>query len=328
MRTKSMKKLSLFFCGLLIFLMAGCGGAGKNKTAKQNQPLILATGPANGTYLGAGTLLSQLWNSGNLGFTVDTLETSGSVANIELIQQKRADLGIVQGDVAYEANAGRGTFRTRKMENLQQLGVLCWEPVQIVTPQRSGIKTLAELKDKIIAVGAAGSGSEVTARHILMTAGLTFTDVKVQYLSLNDAVTALRNGTVDAAFLAETAPLPMLKELAAQLPLVFLGIPDEQLATLTKENPQYRRGKILAGTYPGLALDVPTAEIPCVLVATDALPKERAAALLTKLLENPAAIHRTLPQFPLLTKAVLRGAETVPWAPGAEQSYQNNQSGS
>ncbi len=322
-----MKKLCLFLCGLLLFLLAGCG-AGKNKATKQNQSLVLATGPANGTYLGAGTVLSQLWNSANLGFTVDTLETGGSVANIELMRQKRADLGIVQGDVAYEASTGHGTFRTRKMENLQQLGVLCWEPVQIVTTQRSGIRTLAQLKDKIIAVGAAGSGTEVTTRHILMTAGLTFSDVKVQYLSLNDAVTALRNGTVDAAFLAETAPLPLLKELSSQIPLVFLGITDEQMAVLTKENLQYRRGKILAGTYTGLAVEVPTVEIPCVLVATDALPKERAAALVAKLLENPAAIHNTLPQFSLLTKSALRGTETIPWAPGAEQSYQNNQSGS
>lgn len=321
-----MKKLALLLCSLLFLCMAGCGGA--SKTADKNKPLGLATGPGDGTYQGVGAALVETWNGAKPGFTMETRESGGSVANVELLRQKKADAALVQGDVAYEAVTGTGAFHSRKVENLQQLGTLFWEPVQIVTYQGSGVTTLTDLKDKIIAVGSSGSGSEVAARHILMAAGLTFGDVKVQYLSLTDTIKALREGTVDAAFIAETAPLPALKELAMQKNLVFLPVTEENRGPLSKQNPQYRLGKIPAGTYNGLAADVPAVEIPCLLVATDSLSKEKAAVLVKILLEHPDALQKPLPGFPLLTKENLRKAEAAPWAPGAEQSFQKSKSGS
>ena len=49
------------------------------------------------------------------------------------------------------------------------------------------MKKLAEAKGKRVAVGAAGSGVEANARQVLEANGITYSDIKVQYLSFAEA---------------------------------------------------------------------------------------------------------------------------------------------
>ena len=63
-------------------------------------------------------------------------------------------------------------FKDKKVEALKGLATLYPETVQIVTTKKTGIKTVADLKGKRVAVGAAGSGTEANARQILNIAGM------------------------------------------------------------------------------------------------------------------------------------------------------------
>lgn len=53
------------------------------------------------------------------------------------------------------------------------------ETVQIVTLDKTGVKSLNDVKGKRVAVGAAGSGTEANARQILEAYGITYDDIKV-----------------------------------------------------------------------------------------------------------------------------------------------------
>ena len=68
------------------------------------------------------------------------------------------------------------------------------ETVQIVTLDKTGVKPLNDVKGKRVAVGAAGSGTEANARQILEAYGITYDDIKVQYLSFAEASNALKDG--------------------------------------------------------------------------------------------------------------------------------------
>lgn len=61
-----------------------------------------------------------------------------------------------------------------------------------MTLDKSGIKSLNDVKGKRVAVGAAGSGTEANARQILEAYGITYDDIKVQYLSFAEASNALK----------------------------------------------------------------------------------------------------------------------------------------
>ena len=57
-------------------------------------------------------------------------------------------------------------FKGKQVAGLQGLATLYPETVQIVTLKKSGIKSVADFKGKRIAVGAAGSGTELTLARL------------------------------------------------------------------------------------------------------------------------------------------------------------------
>ncbi len=59
--------------------------------------------------------------------------------------------------------------------------------MQIVASKKSGIKKLEDLKGKRIAVGAQNSGVEVNTHTLLNGFGITYNDVKVDYLGYAEA---------------------------------------------------------------------------------------------------------------------------------------------
>ena len=191
-----MKKFVLSVLALLFFLTTGCGRkAGQVPGSKApSKELTLAAGQSMDSYGNLGNDLTALVNQDGKAPLLKGLESTGSLANIELLRQEKADLALVQSNVAWYAQTGTDLYEGRPLEDLQQVGVLYPETVQIITYDLTGIRKLQDLKGKTVSVGAAGSGSSLNARQILEAAGLTEDDVRVQYLPLPDTVRALKKG--------------------------------------------------------------------------------------------------------------------------------------
>ena len=58
-------------------------------------------------------------------------------------------------------------FKGKQVGNLKGLATLYPETVQVVTLKKTGVKSVADIKGKRVAVGAAGSGAEANARQLL-----------------------------------------------------------------------------------------------------------------------------------------------------------------
>ena len=94
---------------------------------------------------------------------VRNAETAGSVENVRLIGAKQADYALVQSNVAAMAAAGEGPFaQGGAVTSLRALGSLFPEPVHIVVPAASGIRTVEDLRGKRVALGAPDSGPGLT----------------------------------------------------------------------------------------------------------------------------------------------------------------------
>jgi len=98
------------------------------------------------------------------------------------------------------------------------------ETIQLVALADSGIKTVADLRGKRVSVGAAGSGVEANARQILEAAGLTYNDIKVQYLSFAESASNLKDGNIDAAFNTAGIPTAAIQDLAASKKITLVPI--------------------------------------------------------------------------------------------------------
>ena len=288
----------------------------------------MATGQSLDSYGNLGNDLAALVSQDGRMPLLKGLESSGSLANIELLRQEKADLALVQSDVAWYARTGTDLYQDRPLEDLQQVGVLYPETVQIITYDLTGIRKLQDLKGKTVSVGAAGSGSSLNARQILEAAGLTEDDVRVQYLTVTDTVRALKEGTVDAAFLTSSLPHPALKELARQRRLVLIPVTGQALEDLLGAYPLYQPVTIPVGTYPNQTQACSSVAVQCLLVTRPRLSKEALAGILQRFWAHWPELQGKYPYLSREAKKTFFQAPLLPLAPGAEQFRDRVQVGS
>ncbi len=246
---------------------AGCGGG---DGANSDKFLNIATGGTAGTYYPIGGAMAELINKDVKGVNASAQATGASVANINMLKEGRVELGIVQNDITYYAVNGTEMFdESGKVENITALASLYPETCQFVVLESSGIKSIGDLKGKMVAVGAAGSGAEANARQILEAHGITYDDVNEQFLSFADGAIALRDGTVDAAFLTAGYPTASVQDVASQNQIRLLPIGDAQADALIAKYPFYTKATIPSGTYQGFDQEVKTVSVMAILVANN-----------------------------------------------------------
>ena len=166
---------------------------------------------------------------------------------VNLLKDGKVDIAFIQNDIAYYAVNGVEMFKDKKVPSLKGLATLYPETIQIVTTKKTGVKTLADIKGKRVAVGAAGSGTEANARQILNMAGITYKDIKVQYLSFGEAASALKDGNVDVAFVTAGHPTAAIQDLSTQHEVVLIPVDAAMADKLIAKYPYYTK---LAACWP------------------------------------------------------------------------------
>ena len=236
----------------------------------------IATGGASGPYNILGTSLAEIYAK-QYGANSKTQTTGASVENLNLINQGKVEMAFVMSDALSDAVNGENSF-PQKITTVAQIAALYPNYVQIVTSADSGIRTITDLKGKRIAVGAQNSGVEVNARTLLNGVGITYDDIKVDYLGYAEAADALKAGKLDAAFLTSGLPNSSLMELQQGFKLQLVSITPEQVAEIGKNKSYFIALNIPQGTY-GNAEDVPTAAIRNALVVRADLSDDDVHAL-------------------------------------------------
>jgi TRAP transporter TAXI family solute receptor len=99
---------------------------------------------------------------------VATQHTKGSTENVPLLEAGRIDLGLVQGEVAYEALEGIG----RPRADLRILAAMYSTPGMFVARGDSEYLAIRDLTGRHVAFGARGSGLVILARYVLDGLGL------------------------------------------------------------------------------------------------------------------------------------------------------------
>ena len=248
---------------------AGCGGGSGGNESFVN----IATGGTAGTYYPIGGAIADVLNKNAKDVNASAQSTGASVANINMLKDKQVEMAIVQNDITYYAVNGTEMFEN-KIENLRGIASLYPETCQFVTLESSGIKTIADLKGKRVAVGAAGSGVEGNVRQILKAYGLTYDDIDEQFLSFAEGAAALKDGTVDVACLTAGAPTASVQDVASQKQIRLIPLEDEKIAELVKDYPFYTKTTVPGGTYQGFNEDIQTVSVMAILVATDKMTDE------------------------------------------------------
>ena len=278
-----MKKIvSIMLVVALAVTLVACGGASASK-------MTMGTGGTSGTYYGYGGVLGQ-YIKNNAGIDVTVVSTDGSKANIQGIASGDYQLGTVQSDVMAYAWEGTRSFESEgKVDSFRVVAGLYAESVQLVTMDPE-IKSVADLKGKIVSIGAPASGVYFNAIDVLNAAGLTEDDIQAQYQSFADSADALKDGKIDAAFVVAGAPTPAITELCTTNSAYLVPIDGEVAENLMAECPFYTTYTIPAGTYAGQTEDVTTVTVKATLIVSADASEEDVYNLTAAIFDNIDAI--------------------------------------
>ncbi len=301
---------------LVISVVAGCGDS-----ASEKKFLNIATGGTAGTYYPIGGAMAEILNNNIEGMNASAQSTGATVANINMLQEGSVDLAIVQNDIAYYAANGIEMFEGKKIDNLRGIASLYPETCQIITLDATGIKSIAELKGKRVAVGAMGSGAEANARQILEAYGITYDDIDEQFLSFSEAANALKDGNVDAAFLTAGYPTAAVQDIASQNPIRVLPVEADKADALIAKYPFYTKVVIPAGTYAGFEEDVPAISVMAMLVCTDKIDEQMGYDITKALFTNLDRIKAAHAVGKFITKESVMEGMPITMNAGAEKYF-------
>ena len=322
-----MKKLLAFVMAFMVMgtLFAGCGGGGDKKAAAPaadgKKFIVIATGGTSGTYYPLGAAVADILNKNVKGANASAQSTGASVANINLLQQGKADIAFVQNDITYYAVNGTEMFKDKKVSTLKGLATLYPETIQIVTLEKTGIKTLNDVKGKRVAVGAAGSGTEANARQILEAYGITYDDIKVQYLSFSEAANALKDGNVDIAFVTAGFPTAAIQDIASQHKVVLVPVDADKADALIKKYPFYTKVTVPAKTYANLDTETAAVAVRCMLVVTDKMDEQTAYGITKAIYTNLDRLKQAHNVASTVSKANALEGMSITVAPGADKFF-------
>lgn len=280
--------------------------------------VTIATGGASGPYNIIATTMGEVYSE-KYKANSKTQTTGASVENLNLIDQGKAEMALVMSDALNQAINGEAPF-PKKIDSVSQIAVLYPNFVQIVTSQKSGIKTLEDLKGKRVAVGDQNSGVEVNARSLLNGHGITYDDLKVDYLGYAEAADALRAGRIDAAFLTSGVPNASLMELAQGFDLQLVTIKPENIAKIAESKPYFIAMDIPANTY-GNAEAIPTVGIMNALVVKNDLSNEDVYKLTKTFFENLDRLQNSHQAAKDISLEIADKGMVAPIHPGAQKYY-------
>ena len=298
-------------------LVAGCGG----DSAGEKKFLNIATGGTAGTYYPIGGAMAEILNNNIQGMNASAQSTGATVANINMLKEGSVDLAIVQNDITYYAANGVEMFKDKKVDNLKGIATLYPETCQIVTLESTGIKSIADLKGKRVAVGAMGSGAEANARQILEAYGITYDDIDEQFLSFSEAASALKDGNVDAAFVTAGYPTAAVQDIASQNKVRLLPIEADKADALIAKYPFYTKVVIPAGTYAGFEEEVPGISVMAMLVCTDKVDEQLGYDITKALFSNLDRIKAAHSVGKLITKEGAMEGMPIQMNAGAEKFF-------
>ena len=297
---------------LLLACLSGC--------SDRSNELRIGTGGTGGVYYAYGNALAPCLTEAT-GWDVSVKGTTGSEANLRLLQGGLADLAIVQSDTLQYAVVGEGSFEGEILSGFSAVGSLYTEACQIVVTKDSGITSIGDLVGKRVSIGAENSGVTRNAEHILRANGLGLDKLKVSRLDFADSAAAMADGDLDAFFCTAGAPTNAVAELAEKMDIRLISPDQRTIDQLMGLYNCYALCTVPAGTYRGQDEDVTTLGVRAVLVAADSLDAALVNQITAALFQNNERIQGAVTVDAALDPETAIQGVPVPFHFGAAAYY-------
>ncbi|MBU3014097.1 TAXI family TRAP transporter solute-binding subunit [Poseidonibacter lekithochrous] len=262
----------------------------------------IATGSKNGQYYKTALIYKEILEKQKV--KVNILTSKGSIDNLQLIKEKKADVAFIQNGIDYD----------QKETQVSTLASTYYEPLWIFyRNEKYTMDYIVELTSKKISVGQEGSGTNDLASKILSDNKIDNTNSSILNYSTEESKEKLLKGELDAIFLVSSPDSAVIKEL--------LENPDINLFSLKRAKAYSRKYnflepiKLYEGTI-NLYKNVPSENInllatTALLVARDDFSEELTRLVLKSIkdIHNKKNLFEAENQFPNLHNITIKTNE-------------------
>ncbi len=302
-------------------------GRSEAEKSQQTRFVTIGTGGVTGVYYPTGGAISKMVNQKredyNLRATVES--TGGSVFNVNAIMEGDLEFGIVQSDRQYQAYNGTDDWKDNPQKKLRAVFSIHPESVTIVAGADTGIKSVPDLKGKIVNIGNPGSGQRGNAIDLFEAAGIDWEkDLDARGIKAAESAGMLQDGRIDAFFYTVGHPNGSIKEAAAGARKVrFVTVDKGIVDKLVSKYPYYAPAEIPLKMYPGVEneSDVPTFGVKATLCTSEDVPEDVVYAITREVFENLDEFKTLHPAYEVLARENMLQGLSAPLHPGAIKYY-------
>lgn len=317
------KKLLLAIATLgvvVIFLFVTAASARTNY-------VTIGTGGVTGVYYPTGSAIASVVNKKRndhkLLITVES--TDGSVYNVNAISSGELEFGVIQSDRQFQAYNGTADWEGRPQQKLRAVFSIHPESVIIVAAADKNIKTVADLKGKIVNIGNVGSGQRGNALDLLAAAEINYkTDLTAKSMVATESARMLQDGKIDAFIYTVGHPNGSVKEAVAGARKVnFAHVPAAVTNKLTDNYSYYAASEIPVDLYPGVAnaANVQTFGVMATFCTSVDVADEVVYAITKEVFEGFDEFKQLHPAFSTLTKQGMLQGLSAPIHSGAMKYF-------
>jgi TRAP transporter TAXI family solute receptor len=278
------------------------------------QELHLGTSTVGGIYYNLGVPISQVLNKYIPEIHVTPEITIGTVENLRLMGQDKAELGVTLSFVAVEAFQGVGTFK----EKIPVRTIMHLSPLVnfFVSLEGSGIKTHEDLKGKRVNLGQPG-GLDKNSINLLAAYGITPKDIKPSVMGVGKAVDALKDGKFDAVIVT----VPLCNQLLATHKINIIWPDNAHLDKMIKATPGYSKWLMPAGTIKGVDEPKWVPDFGCTLSCQEKMDPALVYKMTKALVEHLDELTAMFSEYRHVTKEWAANPMGIPHHPGAAKYY-------
>jgi len=309
---------------LIVFVSFIWTFSASSTAAAARSSLSMATDRIGTTFNALGSGFAKVVSQRSK-ITVLVRPFAGPDAWLPALDSGEMDLGALSAFSAWQANNAVGPYKA-PLENIRLLrsgqGAL---KVGLCVTQKSGIKSIEELKGKKMTSGYGGHIAVMRSlKAALATVGLSWDDVvQVPVTGVKDAVVALGDGRVDVCW--ASFAMPVVRELNAREGVRFLPFKDtpETIEILRRYAfPGAQLATMKKGSAPGILEDTPLMTYDSYLIAWAGLDDETVTAVLNTLWDHTSDLFPVHPAMKGFTQeASVTTFPVLPYHPAAIRFY-------
>lgn len=236
----------------------------------------MATGAPGGAYAAVAERYRAILARD--GIKLETVETKGAAENLRLLaaEDSGIDVALVQGGIGAAEASG----------SVVSVASVFFEPIWVFVRGQRPTWRVAELAGRRIAIGPEGSGTRTAALQLLAANAIDARNAELREIGGDDAVAALRDGAVDAAFFVSAKPSEAMLGLLRVPNVALLNF--ERAEAYREHFPFLSSVTVAAGSI-SLRDDLPRRDVTLLAPAAALLARDGLHSALVRLLSSAVA---------------------------------------